>query len=80
MYRYISSDVLTGSKVEADDYLGYYDTAFVVIPENTEREFMHFMGRGFSRYSATGAYASGHLGQKKKWEFTHHYMVNRAPL
>ena len=69
-YRYISGDVLTGTKVEAEDYLGYYDTAFVVIPENTEREFLHFMGLGFSRYSATGAYASGHLGQRRKWAFT----------
>lgn len=70
LVRYISGDILTGSKVEMDDYLGYYDTAFVVIPENIEREFLHFMGPGFARYSATGAYASGHLGQHKNWIFT----------
>ena len=42
----------------------------VVIPENTQPDFLHFMGPGFSRYSATGAYASGHLGQNRNWSFT----------
>ncbi len=65
LFRYISGDILTETKLEGDEYLGYYDTAFVVIPENTEREFLHFMGPGFGRYSATGAYASGHLGQRR---------------
>ncbi len=70
MHRCVSGDVLTGTRVEAEDYLGYYDTALVVLPESAKREFLHFAGAGLGRYSATGAYASRHLGQDKKWGFT----------
>lgn len=67
--RYISGDPLTGEKVEIDDYLGYSDTVFTVIPENTEREFLHFFRLGLNKFSASKAYFSGHVSGKE-YEFT----------
>ncbi len=36
--RYISGNVLTGQKIAADGYLGYYDHQFTVIPEGDYEE------------------------------------------
>jgi Na+-transporting NADH:ubiquinone oxidoreductase subunit A len=69
--RLISGDPLMGKRVTADDFLGFSDTVFTVIPENVEREFFHFMGLGHDKYSFSKAYLSGHLNtQKRKYLFT----------
>lgn len=67
--RLISGDPLMGKKVAADDFLGYHDTVFTVIPENMEREFLHFMGLGHDKYSFSKAYFSGHLNHKNREYF-----------
>ena len=59
--RCISGDPLTGHAVDSSDFMGFYDTAFAVIPENLEREPFHFLGFGFGKYSASKAYLTGHL-------------------
>lgn len=64
--RLISGDPLMGKKVSIEDFLGFYDTAFTVVPENVEREFLHFMGLGVDKYSFSRAYLSGHLDNKKR--------------
>lgn len=61
LQRLISGDVLTGSKVEAEDFLGFRDTVFCILPENTTREMLHFFRPGLNKYSATRAYFSGHI-------------------
>ena len=60
LVRMISGDVLTGSKVEVDDFLGFEDYCFSVVPENTEREMLHFFRPGLSKFTATKTYLSGH--------------------
>lgn len=71
LMRLISGDPLMGSKVSSEDFLGLYDTAFCVVPENVEREFLHFMGVGVSKYSFSRAYLSGHLdNSRREYEFT----------
>lgn len=61
--RLISGDPLTGFQVTQEDYLGFNDYAFSVIPENTTREFLHFFRLGARKYSFSRAYLSGHLPQ-----------------
>lgn len=71
MQRLISGDPLNGHKVEIGDFLGFYDYVFCVIPENTEREFMHFFKLGRKKYSFSRAYASGHSKKgDTEYEFT----------
>jgi Na+-transporting NADH:ubiquinone oxidoreductase subunit A len=59
--RLISGDPLTGTEANLEDFLGFYHTCVSMIPENHEREAFHFLGIGSNKYSATGAYLTGHL-------------------
>lgn len=71
LVRLISGDPLTGHCVEPEDFLGYEDNVFCVIPENTKREFMHFFRLGSDKYTFSGAYLSGHLDNTHRdYDFT----------
>lgn len=63
--RLISGDPLVGTKVEARDFLSFYDTCFCAIPENTKRQIFHFLRLGLNKFSATKAYATGHAKPPK---------------
>jgi Na+-transporting NADH:ubiquinone oxidoreductase subunit A len=66
--RIISGNVLTGSKVSMDDYLGYFHSQVTVIPEGNEYKFFltkGWLGLGFGRFSANHAYPSWMSKSKK---------------
>ena len=50
--RYISGNVLTGTHVAADGYLGFYDSQVTVIPEGDYYEFLGWAMPGLGKYSA----------------------------
>ena len=58
--RLISGDVLTGSKKELDQYLGFFDTAMAILPDTVERPFMGMLqpGNSKTKYSLTNAFLS----------------------
>ncbi|WP_372648308.1 Na(+)-translocating NADH-quinone reductase subunit A [Draconibacterium sp.] len=64
--RIISGNVLTGTKVSAKSFLGYYDSQISVIPEGDEYEFLGWADPGFNKFSATKAYF-GKLFPKKEY-------------
>ena len=69
--RLISGDPLMGHQVESEDFLGFNDTVFCAIPENTRREFLHFFRLGLNKYTSSGAYLSGHLNsEEREYNFT----------
>lgn len=69
--RLVSGDVLTGVKVQIEDFLRFSDFAFCAIPENTHRELLHFFRAGSDKYSYSGAYLSGHLNNSHRtYDFT----------
>lgn len=63
--RYISGNVLTGTTVEGDGYLGFYDTQITVIKEGTEPEFMGWATPGLDKFSASRAFFSWLMPGKK---------------
>ncbi|MEX1003511.1 MAG: Na(+)-translocating NADH-quinone reductase subunit A [Crocinitomicaceae bacterium] len=68
--RYISGNVLTGDKIEADGYLGFYHSQITIIPEGDEPKFMitkGWMSPGFDKFSMNRSYFSW-LMPKKKFE------------
>lgn len=65
-FRFISGDPLNGQKIEPQDFLGFNDFVFCVIPENESREFLHFFRLGKDKYSMSRAYLSGHLNNKNR--------------
>jgi Na+-transporting NADH:ubiquinone oxidoreductase subunit A len=56
--RIISGNVLTGAKVEQDDYLGFFDHQLTVIPEGDTYEFMGWADPGFNKFTASKAFFS----------------------
>ncbi|WP_167612632.1 Na(+)-translocating NADH-quinone reductase subunit A [Maribellus sediminis] len=65
--RIISGNVLTGTKVNTNTFLGYYDSLVSVIPEGDEYEFMGWADPGFGKFSASKAFL-GKLFPKKEYK------------
>ncbi|PLW96233.1 MAG: NADH:ubiquinone reductase (Na(+)-transporting) subunit A [Marinilabiliales bacterium] len=63
--RIISGDVLTGTKIPEDGYLGFYDNQVTVIPEGDHSEFLGWIMPGFKKYSTSRAFFSWLTPQKK---------------
>ncbi|NQU85479.1 MAG: Na(+)-translocating NADH-quinone reductase subunit A, partial [Mariniphaga sp.] len=63
--RIISGNVLTGTKVNNDNYLGFYDSLVSVIPEGDEYEFMGWATLGFKKFSASKTYMASLLPKKE---------------
>lgn len=53
LLRHISGNVLTGKKISASGYVGYYDYQVTVIPEGNEPEFMGWAMPGLNKMSAS---------------------------
>ena len=61
--------MLTGTKIEADGYLGFYDSQITVIPEGNEAKFMitkGWMGPGTGKFSINRSYLSWLTPNKKR--------------
>lgn len=56
--RIISGNVLTGTQISADGYLGFYDNQITVIEEGNEPEFLGWIKPGFKKYSMSRAFFS----------------------
>ncbi len=63
--RYISGNVLTGSKIEKSGFLGFHDAQITIIPEGDEYEFFGWASPRFNQYSASKAYFSWLMPGKK---------------
>ena len=83
--RYISGNVLTGVKTDADGYIGATHSQITVIPEgNNYDEFLGWASLNPHKYSTSHSYFSWLLGKKKihhrcqnKGRRTSHYHVGR---
>ncbi|MEG2066041.1 MAG: Na(+)-translocating NADH-quinone reductase subunit A [Tannerellaceae bacterium] len=66
--RIISGNVLTGTKVQKDAYLGAYDNQITTIPEgdNTD-EFFGWATLGLGKFSTSHTYFTWLLGGKKEY-------------
>lgn len=56
--RFISGSVLTGSRIDDDGFIGYYDSSVVVIPEGDKYEFMGWLTPGFKKFSFSRTFFS----------------------
>ena len=65
--RFISGNVLTGTKIESEGHLGFYNNEITVIPEGKEQDFLGWLLPGLNKYSLSRTFFSW-LSPKK--EFT----------
>ncbi|MEA3448312.1 MAG: Na(+)-translocating NADH-quinone reductase subunit A [Bacteroidota bacterium] len=63
--RMIGGDVLTGSKLNDNAFLGYHDDMISVIPEGDYYEFFGWVKPGFNKYTASRNYFSWMIPGKK---------------
>ncbi|MCC8173538.1 MAG: Na(+)-translocating NADH-quinone reductase subunit A [Odoribacter sp.] len=56
--RIISGNILTGTKVEPDNFLGFYDNQITVIPEGDYYEFLGWAMPGLKKFSASKLFPS----------------------
>lgn len=81
LVRFISGDVLTGRRVEVEDFLGFDAYCLSILPENLSRQFLHFFRLGADKYTFSGAYLSGHLNNSKRaYRFTTSQHGERRPF
>ncbi|MCP5470327.1 MAG: Na(+)-translocating NADH-quinone reductase subunit A [Chlamydiales bacterium] len=69
LLAFISGDPLTGTKVDPEEFLGFFHTTVSVLPVNVKREMFHFWRLGLKKYTATRTYWSGFF-KKKSYPFT----------
>jgi len=63
--RIISGNVLSGTKVETNGYVGFYDSQITVIPEGYEPEFLGWGMPGFGKFSNSRTFISFLTPNKK---------------
>ena len=56
--RFISGNVLTGTKISSDGNIGFYDTQITVIPEGDKQEFLGWIAPGLQKFSMSKSYWS----------------------
>ncbi len=64
--RYIAGNVLTGDRIKADGYLGFYDRELMVLPEGIEPEFFGWLNPGISKFSISRTLMSWMTANKAK--------------
>jgi len=78
--RYISGNVLTGTKIEPDGHLRYYDSQITVIPEGDEtHEMLGWALPGFDKYSA-GCTFFTKLFRGRKYKFDARLLGGRRAI
>lgn len=65
--RYVSGNVLTGTSIAKDGYLGFYSTEITVLPEGDEPEFLGWILPGLDKFSLSRTFWTW-LMPKKKYE------------
>ena len=63
--RFISGNVLSGSRVEQDGYIGFYDFQISIITEGNYSEFFGWLLPGFHKYSLSRTFFSWLSNQRE---------------
>jgi len=62
--RYISGNVLTGTAIQPEGFVGFYDSQVTVIPEGDYFEFFGWMKPGLNKFSFSRTFASALIPSK----------------
>jgi len=63
--RVISGNVLTGTRIAEDGFIGYYDSQITVIPEGNEFEFLGWALPGLNKFSISKSFFSWLMPKKE---------------
>lgn len=77
--RYISGNVLTGTTINQNGHIGYYDHQITVIPEGDDYEFFGWASPGFNKFSVSHTFFSW-LTPKKEYTINANIHGGRRPF
>ena len=60
-YRVISGNILSGTQIAADGFLGAYDSLLSILPEGDYYDFMGWLMPGFKKFSFSRTFLSGFM-------------------
>jgi len=60
-YRVISGNVLSGTQIAADGFIGAYDNMITLLPEGNQPEFMGWLMPGLKKFSFSRTFLSGFM-------------------
>lgn len=63
--RYISGNPLTGTRIEPDGYLGYYDSSLTVLPEGNRYQFFGWLAPGLKKFSFSRTFLTWMMPKKE---------------
>ena len=63
--RIISGNVLTGTTIKADGFIGFYDSQITIIPEGDQHEFLGWAMPGLDKFSVSRTFFSWLTGKKE---------------
>ena len=78
--RVISGDILSGTQIALDGFLGAYDDLVSIIPEGDYYDFMGWLMPGFKKFSFSRTFLSGFLPKMLKWKFDTNTHGDERPL
>lgn len=78
--RVISGNVLTGSNIGKNGFVGFYDQMISVIPESEERELLGWIMPNIGKFSVSRTFLSFLMPQKKYNIDTRLFGGKRAPM
>ena len=64
--RIISGNVLTGKKINGDNFLGYYDSQVTVIPEGDHYQLFGWLAPNFKKFTSTNTMGASLCKKSKK--------------
>lgn len=64
--RIISGNVLTGKKINGDNFLGYYDSQITVIPEGDHYQLFGWLAPNFKKFTSTNTMGASLCKKSKK--------------
>ena len=65
-YRAISGNVLSGTQIKVDGFIGAYDNMLTLLPEGNQPEFMGWMMPGVRKFSFSRTFFSGFMPKSDK--------------
>jgi Na+-transporting NADH:ubiquinone oxidoreductase subunit A len=63
--RYVSGNALTGTRIDREGFVGFYDSQVTVLPEGDQYDFFGWAAPGFNKFSFSKTFISSILPSKK---------------
>ena len=68
-YRVISGNVLNGTQIATNGFVGAYDNMVTILPEGDYYDFMGWLMPGIRKFSFSRTFFSGFIPKMLKWKF-----------